>query len=165
MYFYSSIDIMMNQIQEEAYERAAVLCSMYEKSETAIRKKLMEWGLKHDEIDLVVEKLTAENFINDARYAQSYVRDKFRLNKWGKVKITFNLKAGNIASSIIREALEEINNDEYRSTLTDLIVNRNKSIKAANDYDRKAKLFRFAQSRGFEQTIILEILDNLLDKN
>ena len=152
---------MLNQIQKEVYERAAILCSRQEKSEAAIRRKLMEWGLKHDGIDLVIEKLLSEDFINDVRYSRSYVRDKFRFNKWGKVKITFNLKSENIASYIIEEAIEEIDDDEYRSTLAGLISAKNKNIKAANDYDRKAKLFRFAQSRGFESHVVLEVLDNL----
>ena len=151
---------MLNQIQKETYERAAILCSKYEKSEAAIRKKLIEWGLEYDETKPVIEKLSEENFINDVRYAQSYVRDKFRFNKWGKVKIAFNLKTENIASEIIQQAMEEIDAEEYHNTLSNLIDTKNKNMKAANDYERKARLLRFAQSRGFESAIILEILDN-----
>jgi Uncharacterized protein conserved in bacteria len=148
-------------MQEEIYDRAAVLCSRSEKSSAAIRKKLVEWGLKHDETDEVIEKLIEENFINDVRYACSYVRDKFRFNKWGKIKITFNLKAENISSEIIQQALEGINDEDYYNTLTELVTSKNKSIKAVNIYDRKSKLLRFAQSRGFESGIILEVLDRI----
>jgi len=150
---------MLTKIQEEIYDKAAVLCSRSEKSAVAIRKKLVEWGLKHDETDEVIEKLIEENFINDVRYACSYVRDKFRFNKWGKIKITFNLKAENISSEIIQQALEGINDEDYYNTLTELVVSKNKSVKAVNVYDRKSKLLRFAQSRGFESGIILEVLE------
>ena len=150
---------MLTKIQEEIYDKAAVLCSRSEKSAAAIRKKLVEWGLKHDETDEVIEKLIEENFINDVRYACSYVRDKFRFNKWGKIKITFNLKAENISSEIIQQALEGINDEDYYNTLTELVVSKNKSVKAVNVYDRKSKLLRFAQSRGFESGIILEVLE------
>ena len=150
---------MLTKIQEEIYDKAAVLCSRSEKSAAAIRKKLVEWGLKHDETDEVIEKLIEENFINDVRYACSYVRDKFRFNKWGKIKITFNLKAENISSEIVQQALEEINDEDYYNTLTELVASKNKSVKAVNVYDRKSKLLRFAQSRGFESGIILEVLE------
>ena len=154
--------MQLNNQQHDAYLRAAALCSKYEKSSTGIYQKLLNWGLNQEETVPVLEKLTAEKFIDDERYSRSYVRDKFRFNKWGKVKITYHLRMEKIPGAIIESALEEIEENNYRETLAGLIKEKNKNLQAANPYDRKAKLFRFAQSRGFEAGLIYPVIDEVI---
>ncbi|MGD9929803.1 MAG: regulatory protein RecX [Mangrovibacterium sp.] len=151
----------LNNKQREAYQRAAALCSRSERSSGNIRQKLLEWGLMMDEAEMVLERLIAEKFQDDDRFARSYVRDKFRFNKWGRVKIVHHLRAEKIAPAIIDLALGEIEEDAYRETLARLLEEKNKNTRAANQYDRKAKLFRFAQSRGFEADLIYAVFDEL----
>ncbi|MGQ8337391.1 regulatory protein RecX [Sunxiuqinia sp. A32] len=151
-----------NQQQKEAYQKAAFLCSKSEKSSNKIKLKLIDWGLTEDESISIVEKLIEEKYINDERYASSFVRDKFRFNKWGKIKIAYHLKADRISSNAIDKALKEIDDSAYRNTLEKLLKEKTRKIKAVNQYDQKAKLFRFAQSRGFESDHIFSILDEIL---
>ncbi|MEN6453619.1 MAG: regulatory protein RecX [Prolixibacteraceae bacterium] len=150
-----------NNLQKECYDRAAYLCSRSEKSSGSICKKLQDWGLAPDEAEQVLKKLTADQFIDDIRFAKSYVRDKFRFNKWGKIKIQYQLKAENISGNIIKLAIEEIDNESYIEILSNLISDKNKTIQSVNPYERRGKLLRFAQSRGFEPELIHTVIDQV----
>lgn len=152
----------LNQQQKEAWHRAAALCSRSEKCSGDIRKKLLDWGLEMDEARTIIHLLEEEKYIDDERFARSFVKDKFRFNRWGRVKISFQLRAKQVDAGIIDAALEEIDEAAYQEQLLGLLREKNKSVKAATDYDRKAKLIRFAQGRGFEPDFIFPAVDHLL---
>ena len=143
---------------KKALSKCMALCSKSEKCISDIRKKLSNWQLNEDDAQHIIDTLIDEKFIDENRFADSFVRDKFRFNHWGKIKITYQLKAKGISSSHIVIALEQIDNEEYSNTLTELLSQKNKSIKAETGYERKAKLVRFAQGRGFEYEIIRNII-------
>ena len=71
----------------EALNRAMALCSRTEYCISDIRQKLESWGLESDKAGDVIAILIKENFINEERYAGAFARDKYRYNKWGRVKI------------------------------------------------------------------------------
>lgn len=153
---------VFNDKQKEAYGRAAALCSRAEKSPGSVAEKLRQWELSDHEAQAVLQRLLAEKYLDEDRFARSYVRDKFRFNQWGRVKIAYQLKGEKISSPAIETALGEIDDESYRETLLKLLTDKMKKTPAANDYDRKAKLFRFAQSRGFEGDLVLRLIDRLV---
>ena len=110
-----------------------------------------------------LKSLLKENFINETRYASAFVRDKFKYNKWGKVKITAQLKAKNIPGEVIRLALDNIDNEQYIKFIDELINGHRRKIKAKNQYDLKAKLLRYGLSKGFESSLLYEILNDLAE--
>ncbi len=151
-----------NQKQKDAYQKAAFVCSRAEKCSNKIRQKLLDWELDVDEAQAVLDKLVAEKYIDDERYSRSFVRDKFRFNKWGRIKIAYQLRAERIQAPIIDSALEEIDEEEYAGVLAEILLEKSKKIKAANQYDKKAKLLRFAQSRGFENDLIFKTIEKII---
>ena len=155
--------MQFNQQQKEAYQQAATLCSKSEKCVGDILFKLTGWGLNEDDAAMVIDRLIDEKFVDDERYARSFVRDKFRFNKWGKVKISYQLKAKRINPATIQTALDEIDEEAYWDVLVEMIREKNRGMKAANLYDRKAKLMRFAQGRGFETDLIYSAIDEIMN--
>lgn len=153
-----------NQEQTDAYQKAAFLCSKSEKCANDILHKLTGWGLDENDSEVVLDRLVEEKFVDDERYARSFVRDKFRFNKWGKVKISFQLRAKWINPRIIDIALQEIDSETYWEVLVDLLREKNQGLKIANPYELKAKLMRFAQSRGFEMDLIYSAIDEILNE-
>ena len=130
------------------------LCSRAEKCTFDIQKKLTEWEIADGDARQIIEELQVQRFLNDERFAVIFARDKFRFNHWGKVKIAYHLKNKNIEQKIIFDALDEIGDDEYFEKLTEMLKQKSRSVKGASDYEKKAKLIRFAQGRGFEYEII-----------
>lgn len=147
-----------NYSEEELLNKAAMLCSSAEHCISDISDKLRKKGADNMTIDHIISRLLAEGFINETRYAHAFVRDKYRFDKWGKLKIRMALKAKSIDSSLINAAFEEINQKEYLENLSLLLNAKRKSVKAGSDYEINGKLIRFALSRGYEMDDIVSIL-------
>jgi len=129
-------------------------CSKSEHCAFDVEKLLKRTDLNPDEISGIVEKLRAENYLNEARYAASFARDKFRFNKWGKNKIAFELGLKRIPQIFIDDALVEIT-DEYSAELClELLQKKMATLKKEDIYQVKAKLFRFGISKGFETELV-----------
>lgn len=142
----------------EALTKASVLCSQSEKCSFDIEMKCREWQLNREETDRLIAYLVQEKFIDHQRYAGSFVSDKFRFNKWGKVKLAYQLRQKHLEESVIQHALSEIPVDAYREVLLDLLSAKAKSVKEKDPYTRRRKLLAFAQSRGFEVDEALKLI-------
>ncbi|RKD92678.1 regulatory protein RecX [Mangrovibacterium diazotrophicum] len=153
--------IELNEEQKQAFSKAAALCSRAEKSPGSIQNKLEQWGLSPEDAEPVMQQLFQHQFLDEERFACSYVRDKFRFNQWGRVKIAFHLRAERISPAAIQKALEELDEESYYESLKTLMREKLRKTKGANSYDLKAKIFRFAQSRGFEQDLIFSVYKEL----
>ena len=147
--------------QNIAYDKSALLCSRSEKCVSEIQEKLKLWGLSAEESEPVVKQLIAEKYLDNERFARAYVKDKFRFNHWGKQKIAHMLRAKKISPEILELAFEEIVEDDYSEDLRKLLLEKEKSIKAKDKYDKRNKLMRFALGRGFESGKIYTVLKEL----
>jgi regulatory protein len=148
-----------NNIINTALNKAMALCASREYCSEDIRVKLDSWGINNPDADNVISKLIRENFINDKRYAEAFVKDKYHHNKWGKVKITAQLRAKRIGAEYIESALATLDEDKYRQTIRDILASHRKFIKAKNQFDLKGKLLRFGLSKGFESHLLYDILN------
>ncbi len=151
---------MENPIYQKAILKSETYCAHAEKCISEVEKKLTDWGFPEEIIPEVLEHLQKEKFIDQERYAIAFARDKFRFNKWGKIKISLALRQKNISSQTISSALNEIPEKEYTELLTELLLAKAKEIKRkeSDPYKQKAKLFNFAQSRGFESDSIYSLI-------
>lgn len=146
-------------LYKTALTKAMNMCSQREMCANDIESKLESWGVSGSDTGKILSLLVKENFISEERYASAFARDKFKYNKWGKIKIAAHLRAKKITSSAIQAGLESIDNDLYISTLKTLIESHRRSVKAKNQYDLKAKLIRYGLSKGFESNLLYEILN------
>ncbi|MFA8434071.1 MAG: regulatory protein RecX [Marinifilaceae bacterium] len=146
----------------EALARSQELCSRQEKCKSEIRKKLINWQIPEDQQDEILSSLEEDRFINESRYTEFFVKDKFRFNKWGRIKISYQLRMKEIPNTIISNALETISEKEYLETLEELLNQKRRSLKDQDVYQLKAKLLRFAQGRGFEPHLTLTLLEKVL---
>jgi Uncharacterized protein conserved in bacteria len=146
-----------------ALEKAMAQCSRREYCCDDIRNKLFLWGVNNNDIGKILGILINDNFINESRYATAFVRDKFKYNKWGRVKIAAHLRGKKLPPDIINSALDLIDNNLYTKLLQELIETHRKSVRAKNQYDLKAKLLRYGLSKGFESSLLYDILNDLED--
>lgn len=147
--------------EEEAFRKAAALCAKREMGSYDMRRKLAAWGLDAGESQAVLDRLEREGFIDDERYARMFVRERLRLNKWGRVKIAVALRAKGFGAEVIERALDEIDEREYMEILAEVLKTKTRTLTAASEYERRSRLARFAQSRGFELDLALRALDRM----
>lgn len=147
---------------ENALHRTAALCSRSEQCEADLRLKLTAWGIGCDDADAIIARLKTGNFLCDNRYAHAFVRDKFRFGGWGRIKIAYALRMKHIAADVIDEALCEIAEEDYHSTLLYALRAKLRSVAGREPVHRRAALFRFAASRGFEPDVISQAINEIL---
>ena len=149
-------------IVREAYAKMAQLCSRSEQCSTDIRKKIVAYEIMDELVEEIISKLKVEKFLDDERYVKAYVFDKFKLNKWGKIKMRYYLKAKGLHDSVIEKALLEIKEDQYKKVLISTLKEKAKNVKSKNKFEKMGQIIRFAQSRGFEPEIIHRYLGEVV---
>ena len=102
---------------KEALSYTMDLCSRHEKCCSEIREKLVKFKLPGPHVEKVLQTLKKEGFIDESRYAGMFVRDKLRINRWGKIKIQHMLSAKQIPEEIIAEAINGIDDLHYLEIL------------------------------------------------
>ena len=132
--------------------KCTTLCSRAEYSVYDIKEKLYKWGVESREQDEVIEYLCKNNYINEERYAECFVSEKFRLKHWGRIKIAYALRKKRIADDYIYSAFENIDEEAYFNTLKEII--RSKGKCGIKDFKQRASVYNFALSRGFEPELI-----------
>ncbi|TCO10760.1 regulatory protein RecX [Natronoflexus pectinivorans] len=147
--------------KKEAFNKATAICARQEKCVSDIEKKLEQWGV--EDVSGVIERLVAEKYIDERRFAGFFVRDKFRFNQWGRKKIQWHLLQKKLPRDIIGEAMDSINDEEYREVLYSLLASKRRQINQSDPFKVKNSLLRFAGSRGFEYDYIINCLDSLSD--
>ena len=93
--------------------RMAWLCSRREYCSSAVLQKIRQKGLDGKDAAAVLERLVRERYVDDARYARAFVRDKALLAGWGPRKISFALSAKGISKEVVEEA------EVYQKSWTD----------------------------------------------
>lgn len=134
------------------------LCARSEQCTHEVRTRLYRWGIAPDLADKIIQRLKAGKFIDDSRYALAFARDKVVYNRWGKIKVRQALKMKHIDSELIDEALDSIDETEYQDALIEVIKAKGKVLKQPFDFSKKQKILRYAASRGFEPSMIIEII-------
>lgn len=142
-----------------ALQRLSALCASAEHCEYEMTEKMRKWEVEESDCERIMEYLRKAKFVDDERYARAFVKDKIKYNKWGRRKVEQGLWAKHIAEDIRQRVLDEVDESQYKSVLTDLMKSKRRSIKAANDYEMNRKLIKFALSRGFDYSIVRHCID------
>lgn len=145
--------------QKEGLEKMAKYCAYQERCQSEVRQKLFGSGLSQDEIENIICDLIDQNFLDEERFARTYVRSKFRQKGWGKIKIKQNLKQKQISDYCIKKGFEEINPEEYIEKLESIIDKKIDSLKHESEFKRNQKAARFALGKGYESNLVWDIIN------
>ena len=151
---------LKNKISDpkKALLKAQKYCAYQERCHQEVREKLYEWRVLPEVLENTIAELITSNFINEERFAKVYAGGKFRIKKWGRIKIEGKLRSKNISVYCIKKGLEEIDEEDYLKTLREVIEKKARNLDEKNDYLRKNKIARYAIRKGFEQGLVWEVL-------
>ena len=122
-------------------------------------EKLRRWGFDETVQARIVAYLVEHRYVDDARYAEAFVREKMRFNRWGPRKIEQALWAKHVDAQVFQPVLDSVERDEWVTMLRELLTTQRRRVKAASDYELSQKLWRFAVSRGFTGDVVAEALE------
>ena len=133
--------------------RAVALLARREYSRAELRERLVATGAAPEETDAVLDAMTAQGYLSDARFANALVRQK--TGAISRRAISASLKAKGVSSDVASAALEESELDDQDAMVA--LWRRKFGAAPANDRE-KARQVRFLQSRGFALSAILRLL-------
>ncbi|WP_407557030.1 regulatory protein RecX [Winogradskyella sp. 4-2091] len=146
----------------EAKRKLESYCAYQERCHKEVRTKLKDMRMIPEAIDVILVHLIEHNFLNEERFAQAFVRGKFRIKKWGKNRLVRELKQREISKYSIDNALKEIDLDDYYQTLDELTQKRIAQVKENNVFKKKKKVADYLLYRGWESHLIYEKLNEYL---
>lgn len=143
---------------EQALVRCEEMCARAEHCSAEIRRKLWQWGVRTEDADAILDSLVDRRFVDDARFAAAFVRDRAEYAGWGRRKIAVELIRKRIPRDLISDALGTIDEDAYKARLGRLIERKRASMPDSDTYEGRTKIFRYAAARGYEPDLISAIL-------
>ena len=146
---------------DEVKEKLANYCAYQDGCHYEVERKLNEFFLIPEAKDEIIVFLIRKDFLNEERFAKSYVRGKFYYKDWGRRKIKNELKKRNINERLIKTAFKEIDEEDYISTLHKLIEKKEQIISYKNEFEKNSKLINYLLQKGYEYELIKECLTNI----
>ena len=146
---------------DQVLDKMAKYCAYQERCVKDVLDKLRTYDIPQGDRDKILDYLLDNRFVNDERFAKSFVRGKINQSGWGRSKIRFRLMQKGIEKEIIDEALEQTDEEVYRQRLIDILKTKFKTIKADSDFDKKRKLAAFAMQKGFEGALVWEVINGI----
>ncbi len=144
---------------DRALEKALWYCSFQERCVFDVENRLRAWNVKREDWDKIIDLLLEQNYLNEKRYIEAFVRGKFVIKRWGKIKIVAELYQKKISGKIVSEAVEnEINDDDYQEAIVQLIDKKKKLLNEDDPHKLKEKLYLYLLSKGYESDLILKFL-------
>ena len=132
-------------------------CATQERCKSDVIKKLTNKGINNDQIQEIINQLINNDFINEKRYSEIFCRGKFRINKWGKIKIYHHLKMKKISESDIKFGINQIDSTDYENCINKIINKRKNTTN--KEYENKMKVIRYLQQKGFEYDLIWKMIN------
>lgn len=133
-------------------------CVTQDRCHSEVRSKLLKKEVYGDDLEEILSQLVSEDFLNEERFARSYVRGKFRMNRWGRFKIRMMLKQKRVSDYCIDKGMNEIDEEEYITTIDELLV---KKLRGATDYASRQKAKASVVQKGYEPWLVGERLAEL----
>jgi regulatory protein len=144
-----------------ALEKIKNWCAYQERSQQETRDKLYTFGLFKDDVENIITDLIQQGFLNEERFAMAFASGKFRIKRWGRVRIKMELKMHRVSDFCIKKALGQIDGDEYYKTLENLVQKKFDQTKEPNKIKKHYKVLQYAASRGFEKDLIADVLKEI----
>lgn len=148
---------------KEALAKAEDLCARSERCRSEIAEKLRRWGLGASDAEKILRRLEERRFIDERRYAEAFVRSKFVFSRWGRVKISQALALKRISRDFTDEALDLIDEDEYRRAVSALVKRKTEGMELPISREDMVRVARFAMGRGFEWKYVKDAVERLGD--
>lgn len=146
----------------EAKKKLEQYCAYQERCHKEVQQKLKDMQMIPEAIDQIIGHLLEHNFLNEERFAKTFVKGKFTIKKWGRRRLTLALKQKDISKYTINLALNTIGNDEYIDTFNALAEKKLQSIRESNVLKKKKKLADYLLYRGWESHLVYDKVNELI---
>jgi regulatory protein len=144
----------------EAEAAIARYCSYQERTIGEVRRKLGAMNIESRLAEEIITRMLSEGFIDEHRYADAFMRGKFNQAKWGRLKVINSMKKKGLSGDLAEQTFNRFGKEEYRRLAASLARKKFDELKDETKIIKKHKTARFMISRGFESSLIWEMLND-----
>ncbi|MEG2070557.1 MAG: regulatory protein RecX [Bacteroidales bacterium] len=139
-------------------------CAYQERCEPEVRQKIKTLKVPENNVEEIIQYLKEEDFLNENRFTENFIRGKINAKQWGKIKIRAHLSQKGIAISVVNQYLDKVKEIDYQENLQ---KNIQKWIRVHGEIDREnyPKLYRHLLSKGYESGEISKKLKTFTSKS
>ncbi len=145
---------------EEIKQKMVNYCVYQDRCHWEVEQKMREFLLIPEAKDEILLYLMKENYLNEERFTRSYIRGKFSIKNWGRIKIKIHLKQKGVSEKLISKCMDEIDEEDYKAVILKIWENYYAKQKGLKDYQKKSKTIHYLLSRGFEYEEILQSISS-----
>jgi len=147
----------------QALKKLERYCAYQDRCHQEVRRKLYDVGLYGEDVDQVMAKLIESRFLDEERFARSYARGKFRMKKWGRIRIQIELKRRQISKYCLKAAMQELEEFDYEGTLKTLLEKRYEKQKSdLHPYAKRQDLITYGMRKGYEIEVIKRVITEVV---
>jgi regulatory protein len=150
--------------KEQALQKLRQYCAYQERSHSEVQQKLYELGIRKHEHDEILSTLIEEDYLNEERFAKAFAGGKFRMKDWGRKKIFYALKEKRVSEYSIKQAMKEIDEEDYLKNLKELVEEKYGSLKEEQQLVRKKKTIDYMLQKGYEFDLVTKAVNELTNQ-
>jgi regulatory protein len=150
--------------KEQALQKLRQYCAYQERSHSEVQQKLYELGIRKHEHDEILSTLIEEDYLNEERFAKAFAGGKFRMKDWGRKKIFYALKEKRVSEYSIKQAMKEIDEEDYLKNLKELVEEKYGSLKEEQHLVRKKKTIDYMLQKGYEFDLVTKAVNELTNQ-
>ncbi|MCB0533271.1 MAG: RecX family transcriptional regulator [Lewinellaceae bacterium] len=143
---------------DEALVKMENYCAYRERCWQEVDQKIKTLGITSEIAGEIRRVLQEDGYVDDARFARAFAGGKFRVNRWGRVRIRLELQRRGISPGDIESALEDIDEQEYRLVLQERLMKKRVQYQADTDPQGRAKAAAALIRSGFEPELVFRHL-------
>ncbi len=147
--------------KEQTLQKLKHYCGYQERCHHEVKEKLYSLGARRTDHDEIIATLIEEGYLNEERFAIAFAGGRFRMKGWGRVKIRYELKQKQVSDYSIKKALEQINEDEYMTTLKRLAAGKCATFKREEWLAGKKRTIGYLQQKGYELNLIYKVMESI----
>lgn len=150
----------MNNIDPKILEKLYRYCAYRDRCTFEVSEKLRKLQVPNSLHRSYLEELEDQDFLDDDRFTESFIRGKLRFKKWGKIKIRAKLLEKRISDDMITRYLNAIDEQDYFKTLQ-LLLSEKSQRTSKSDLELRDHLYRYGISKGFESNLVVKALGEM----
>ena len=148
-------------MNSEILQKLARYCAYQERCVQELEQKMKTFEVSPTEYAEYLNWLRENNYLNEARFVEIFVRSKFNQKSWGRTKINYELRKRGISASLLASAWDGIDDADYIEKARILLKKKRDEIKSGTSPQRYQKCYNFGLSKGYESALVRELLKPL----
>ena len=143
----------------EAIIKIESWCAYQDRCTFEVEQKLASWNISLEHQSEIIKHLLSNRFLDDKRFIESFISGKFKIKRWGKIKIKHHLIQKRIDKVSIQEGLKSIDLDAYLETMKHLAQKKFLEKKEKDDFwTIRRRLSTYLASKGYESDLIHDVV-------